>query len=127
MILVDTSVWIDYFRTPGHSLAGLLARQQVLMHPWVLGELALGNLRQREETLGLLASLSRVTAATDDELLTVINATRLYGQGIGYVDVALLASCRLAPGTQLWTSDKRLKSAAETMGLAHTSEADRRP
>ncbi|MGH3546097.1 MAG: type II toxin-antitoxin system VapC family toxin [Mycobacteriales bacterium] len=116
-MLVDTSVWIDYFHTPGHSLRALLIRQQVLVHPWIVGELALGNLRHRQKVLSLLAALPCTTTATDDEVLALINSAPLFGLGVGYVDAALLASCRLTPGTVLWTTDKRLSSAAATLGL----------
>jgi predicted nucleic acid-binding protein len=96
---------------------GLLERGAVLMHPWVLGEVALGNVRQRELVLGSLSNMPMATQATDAEVLDYINATKLWGLGIGYVDAHLLASARLTPGASLWTLDRRLEAAAETLGL----------
>ncbi len=117
MILVDTSVWIDHLRTGDAGLAALLNGSLVLMHPFVLGELACGNLHNRDEVLGLLRNLPRVTVATDDEVLFFIERHRLMGRGIGYVDAHLLAAVALAASARLWTRDKRLRRVAEELSL----------
>ncbi len=117
-ILVDTSVWVDHLRSGDEALAGLLEGGRVLMHPWVLGELACGNLRQRERVLGLLRSLPRAAAALDDEVLFFIDRHRLMGRGIGYVDAHLLAAVALHGGARLLTRDRRLRALAGELGLA---------
>jgi hypothetical protein len=118
VILVDTSVWVDHLRAGRAALADLLLQGQVVTHPFVLGELSLGNLANREAVLGSLADLTVATVASDAEVLRFIEDARLYGLGIGYVDAHLLASARLTPYVTLWTRDKRLKAAAEAMGVA---------
>ncbi len=117
MILVDTSVWVDHLRKADAELAATLDRNQVLMHPAVLGELALGNLAQRETVLTLLGQLPPATVATDQEVLGLIEGSLLFGRGIGYVDAGLLASTRLTAGSQLWTRDKRLHAVAVDTGV----------
>jgi predicted nucleic acid-binding protein len=118
VILVDTSVWVDHLRLGEPALTELLIQNQVVVHPFVLGEISLGNLRRRDEVLGSLANLPPVMAASDSEVLGFIEAAELHGLGIGYVDAHLLAAARLAPGVTIWTRDKRLKATAETLGLA---------
>lgn len=119
MILVDTSIWIDHLRSGDAQLVTLLEDRKVLGHPWVTGELALGNLANRTEVLGLLRNLPQATVATDVEVMTLIDHHRLFGLGIGYVDAHLLASTRLSAGAQLWTRDKRLHAAAVQLKLDH--------
>lgn len=121
MILVDTSVWIDHLRTGSDLLARLLNAGRVLTHPFVIGELALGEMRQRETVLDALSNLPRAELATDVEVLNLIIGQAVFGRGIGYVDVHLVASVRLTAGAALWTRDKRLQSVAEELGLAMTS------
>ncbi len=118
MILADTSVWVDYLRTGDHRLAELLERSHVLMHPFVLGELALGSLRQRDVVLGSMQDLPQAVVATDKEVLAFIEHRSLFGVGIGYIDAHLLASVRLTVGASLWTRDKRLLAIAEKLALA---------
>jgi len=118
MILVDTSVWIDHFRSTDAALARCLHQGSVLMHPFVLGELALGNLRQRKLILKSLALLPHVTVADQAEIMDFISAANLAGSGIGYIDAHLLAACRLTRPALLWTRDKRLRSVAENLALA---------
>ena len=98
MVLVDTSVWIDHLRFGNQVLVQLLETSQVLGHPHILGELALGNLKQRERLLGALRELPQIPVAADSEVLFFIDERALFGRGIGYVDAHLLASLRLAPG-----------------------------
>jgi predicted nucleic acid-binding protein len=118
MILVDTSVWVDHLRAGDAGLAVLLQRGLVCGHSFVIGELALGNLRQRVDILSLLRDLPPAVVARDSEVLGFIEAHGLAGCGIGYVDAHLLASVRLTLGGKLWTRDKRLLSVAERLGLA---------
>jgi predicted nucleic acid-binding protein len=120
VILVDTSVWIDHLRSGSDLLASFLNASQVLTHPFVIGELALGEMRQRGTVLDSLSNLPRAGLATDVEVLNFINRQAMFGRGIGYVDVHLLASVRLTAGAALWTRDKRLQSVAEELGLAMT-------
>ena len=123
MILVDTSVWIDHFRQRNPTLASLLTQLQVLAHPLVTGELALGNLRQRDETIVLLNSLPQAAIATDVEVLKLIDSEALYGLGIGYVDAQLLAAARLTPDAYLWSDDKRLMAAAMKLDVGYTPDS----
>lgn len=118
MILADTSVWIDHLRRGDATLAAELEQGRVLVHPIVIGELACGTLRWRAAVLGLLRDLPAAPVATDDEALAFIESRRLTGQGIGYADVHLLASTVLAPGTRLWTRDRRLDRLARSIGVA---------
>jgi predicted nucleic acid-binding protein len=119
VILVDTSVWIDYLRRGNPALAALLLDRHVLTHPWVTGEVALGNLSNRVGVLGLLGNLSQAAVATDTELRTLIDRHRLYGRGIGYVDTQLLAATMLTSGSLLWSRDQRLATIAAELGIAH--------
>ncbi len=118
MILVDTSVWIRHLRSADPVLAGLLDGGQVLCHPFVIGELALGRLSRRQEILGLLSDLPRAAVATHDEVLAFVETHDLSGTGIGYVDAHLLASTVLTPDGWLWTADRRLATVAARLGHA---------
>ncbi|WP_427384091.1 type II toxin-antitoxin system VapC family toxin [Janibacter sp. G56] len=124
MIIVDTSIWIDHLRSGVAQLVTLLQDGKVLGHPWVTGELALGNLAGRNEVLGLLHNLPQATVATDVEVMTLIGHHRLFGLGIGYVDAHLLASTKLSAGAQLWTRDKRLRATAVRLELNHRGSPD---
>lgn len=112
MILVDTSIWIDHFRKGSAELERLLGIAQVLTHPFVIGELACGNLGARARILELLGQLPQAPLASHDEVLHYIEQHSLMGRGIGIVDAHLLASVALGNGLSLWTLDKRLQSAA---------------
>jgi predicted nucleic acid-binding protein len=118
MILVDTSVWIDHINASDPVLVSLLIDRRVLVHPYVIAEIALGSLRNREVVLGALRDLPSAPVATPEETLFLIERERLFNRGIGYVDTSLLASARLQPGIEIWTRDKRLGKAAEELGLA---------
>jgi predicted nucleic acid-binding protein len=118
MVLVDTSVWIDHLRSKEPLLVDLLEHSQVLAHPFVRGELALGNLPQRQHILGLLDNLPQAPVAFADEINPFIETHALFGLGIGLVDVHLLASAQLAVNAKLWTRDKRLLAVAVRFNLA---------
>ena len=126
MILVDTSVWVDHLRASDDGLVALLDAGMVLSHPFVIGELALGNLSRREIVLSALSDLPRATVATDAEALHFIDRHALFGSGAGYVDIHLLAAVRLTAGAELWTRDKRLHGVAVQLGLAIAPAQPRR-
>ena len=126
MILVDTSVWIDHLRRGAPALTAVLEEGQVLMHPFVLGELACGNLRNRAEVLRLLGDLPVAPTATDAEARAFIEHRALMGRGIGYIDVHLLASTVLAAPARFWTRDRRLEAVAAELSLAFWETGGRR-
>ena len=119
MILVDTSVWIDHLRTQDSRMTDLLQKNQVLIHPMVLGELACGNLRNRREALTLLGNLPEMPIATHDDVLFFIEQYRLMGRGIGYVETHLLAAAASSEPVRLWTRDTRLKNVAADLNVAY--------
>lgn len=119
MVLVDTSVWIDHFRAKGSHLIDLLGAGRVSMHDHVLGELALGSLKNREGTLDDLANLPRALSATEEEVRSFIGSRQLFACGIGYTDAHLLASVVLNGVTELWTTDTRLATVADELGVAY--------
>lgn len=116
MILVDTSVWIAHFRKGGSGLAELLSEALVLVHPFVVGELACGDLRNRARILSDLEALPSAVSATHQEVMRLIEDRKLWGLGIGWVDGHLLASALLS-NCQLWTLDTRLVRAAAAAGV----------
>jgi predicted nucleic acid-binding protein len=120
MILVDSSIWVDHLRRGEKMLKALLAAGSVLTHPCVIGELALGHLRQRTEILRSLHDLPQAICASDEEVLAFIESSALAGLGIGYVDAKLLASARLS-SARLFTYDKRLHEVAVKLSLAYTA------
>jgi predicted nucleic acid-binding protein len=119
MILVDTSIWVDHLRSGNATLVELLNGADVLAHPWVTGELALGGLRHRADVIRLLSGLPQALVATADEVLSLIDTESLHSAGIGYVDAQLLAATRITSGSALWTADKRLAATAARLGVAH--------
>lgn len=116
MILVDTSVWVHHLRTGSARLGVLLQDEQVLSHPFVVGELACGNLSNREEILGLLAALPETRVAEHHEILHLVESARLFGRGLGWVDAHLLASALISQ-CPLWTLDRPLQRAAATLRI----------
>lgn len=122
MVLVDTSVWVDYLRKGDESLADLLRAGEVACHSFVMGELACGEIRGRQAFLQLLAALPVLPKAEDAEVLDFIDRHRLMGKGLGLIDVHLLVSCMLA-GITLWTRDARLAEAASHLGISWPAEA----
>jgi predicted nucleic acid-binding protein len=119
MILVDTSVWVDHLRRGNTALVAALDANIVVVHAFVVGELACGQLKARDQVLNLLHSLTRLGAATEGEALYFLERHRLFGRGLGYIDVHLLAAAALNHDAWLWTRDKRLRTVAAELGLAH--------
>lgn len=117
MILVDTSVWIDHLHRAEPRLQGLLVDDRVAMHDEVLGELALGSMRERATVLTLLGSLHRAPRLGGDEFLHLVDTARLWGRGLGVVDAHLLGSALLGNLT-IWTRDRRLRAAADDLGVS---------
>ena len=117
MILADTSIWIDHFRSADAELKKALNLGQVVIHPWIIAELALGSLRDRAKTLATLDLLPQVSVAQTSELRMMIEARGLYNLGIGLIDAHLIASAFLNPATLLWTRDKHLRRVAESFRI----------
>ena len=117
MILVDTSVWVDHLRRGNAGLSETLEQNAVVMHPFIVGEIACGSLANRAGVMELLGQLPMVAVAEPDEVLGFVEVHKLYGKGLGYVDVHLLASAAMG-GAKLWTRDMRLDALARQLGLA---------
>ena len=118
MILADTSIWIDYLRQGEPLLTEQLSRGQIFMHSMVLGELAIGNFKNRQLLLRRWGALPFIQSATDAGVLEFLETHQLMGKGIGWIDLHLLTAVSLSNGTQLWTRDKRLRTIADTLNLA---------
>ena len=116
MVLVDTSVWISHFREGNKKLVTLLEEGRVMCHPFIIGELACGNIKNRKLILSLLEALPVAAQAEHDEIMLFIEQHKLMGNGLGYIDIHLLASALLT-GVKLWTLDKRLKKVAKELGV----------
>jgi len=123
LILVDTSLWVDHLRRGDAQLVSLLERANVIIHPFVVGEIACGSLRDRSSILELLQDLPAAVVAEGEEVLGFIERHVLHGNGIGYVDVHLLASVALTEGAKLWTRDKSLRRVAQALGCAFRDAA----
>lgn len=117
MILADTGVWIDHLRKRDIRMQQLLEDEQIVMHPFIVAELALGSLHDRRRTLSQLESLWEVKVARISEVRRVIEAHKLYSKGIGFVDIHLLASCLITPQVSLWTRDTALNRAAKSLSI----------
>jgi predicted nucleic acid-binding protein len=116
MVLVDTSVWISHLRMGNTPLARLLENEEAACHPFIIGELACGNLRNRSEILSLLQSLPKSIEATHEEVMEFIGNHSLMGKGLGYIDTHLLASAVLS-GIPIWTLDKKLKIISAQLAI----------
>ena len=116
MVLADTSIWVAHFRNTDVALSALLERGQVLMHPYVLGELVCRNLKNRDRLIDYFGELPTAIEATNAEAIALVRGKKLWGSGIGWIDVHLLASALLS-GSALWTLDVRLQKAAAASGL----------
>ena len=119
MTLVDTSIWIDHLRRGSDQLAALLEANMVLVHPFIIGELACGNLKNRDQVIAEMQRLPQAIVASDSEALQFIDAQQLMGAGVGYIDVHLLASAALTPGAEIWTRDKTLAGIAARFTNLH--------
>jgi len=119
MILVDTSIWIDHIRKGDAELVRLLGEGQVLSHPFVVGEIAMGSIANRKIVLSSIEKLPAVTMARHDEVMTFVAKHSLFGLGIGYIDAHLLASAQLTPYGVIWTRDRRLQDIAAGLLLAY--------
>ena len=117
MILVDTSVWVDHLRRCEPALVDLLGSGAVAGHPFVLGELAMGSLRERAKVLTALAKLPQATVAKHHEVMRVVEGHRLFGKGLGYIDAHLLTAVMLTPHARLWTRDKVLQASAQAISI----------
>jgi len=118
VILIDTSVWVDHFRVPDEAVARLIRTKTAAVHPFVLGELIMGNLLDWQRTVEGLRSLPEAEAVGEDDFITFVADQKLQGSGVGFVDAHLLASCRLGRDLRLWCKDKRLGNWAESLGVA---------
>ncbi len=121
MILSDTPVWIDHLRIPDQRMFEFLNRGRILCHPFVVGEIAVGMFRGRDKLIDEMQRLPMVTVATDQEVLTLISDHKLYGSGVGYIDMHLLTSVLLTPDARLWTTDRRLNNVAQSFGVSYTA------
>ncbi len=117
MILADTSVWVDYLRSRDSKMENLLGKGQIAMHPFIVAEIALGSLHNRQKILAEMEALLEVQVAQLTEVRHMIEAHSLYSRGIGLTDAHLVASCLMTPGTQLWTRDGALLKIAQTLGI----------
>ena len=117
MILADTSVWIDHLRSGNKELRQHLNQGQIVIHPFIIAELALGSMKERTKTLALLDLLPQVRVAQLNEIRTMIEVRRLYSLGIGLTDAHLIASVFINPPTLLWTRDKQLRKVTEALGI----------
>ena len=116
MVLADTSIWVDHFRKSNRSFGELLEQTSVVTHPWIIGELSCGNLKNRKVILALLKAMPIIDISTDDEVMELIESKKLMGKGIGWIDAHLLASC-LISGVPIWTGDKALRTIAVSLGV----------
>lgn len=117
MILADANVWIDFFRSGDAQLQTLLQHSQIVMHPCLAAELALGSLHDRHRTLTNLDSLPQARVVAIGDIRQMIEARGLYSKGIGLTNAHLIASCLITPGTKLWTRDTALKGVAMALGV----------
>jgi len=117
LILADTSVWIDHLRSGDKELRKLLNQGRIVIHPFIIAELALGSLQDRTNTLALLDLLPQLRVAQLDEARLTIEARHLYNRGVGLIDAHLIASVFINPPTLLWTRDKQLRKVVEGLGI----------
>jgi len=117
VILADTSVWVNHLRNRDPEMERRLSSGQIVMHPFIVAELALGSLHNRRKRLEDMDALLEVRVAQLHEVRHMIEAQTLYSKGIGLTDAHLIASCLLTPGTQLWTRDAALKKVAKALGI----------
>jgi predicted nucleic acid-binding protein len=117
MILADTSIWVDHLRGQNPQMQRLLGAGQIVMHPFIVAEIALGSLHNRRQRLEDMEALLEVTVAQLGEVRQMIEAHSLYSKGIGLTDAHLIASCLMTPGTRLWTKDSAMQKVAKALGI----------
>jgi predicted nucleic acid-binding protein len=117
MVLADTTIWVDHFRKGDQKLVELLGQKEILLHPFIVGELALGSLKDRTSTLWFLDKQSMTKVASMAEVRNLVESRRLYARGIGLTDAHLIAAVLLTPGTSLWTRDGRLRGVAQAVNV----------
>lgn len=117
MYLVDSSIWIDHFRKSNPRLVQTLTDQLVMCHPYILGELALGSLKDRQTVVSMLQALPQVAKANDNEVLRLIETQGLFSRGLGLIDAHLIASALIEGDVKIWTGDKRLAAISDEMNL----------
>jgi len=117
VILADTSIWVDYLRSRNPEMEERLSRGQIVMHPFIVAEIALGSLHNRRKRLDEMESLLEVKVAQLHEVRHMIEAHTLYSKGIGLTDAHLIASCLMTPGTQMWTRDGNMEKVAKPLGI----------
>jgi predicted nucleic acid-binding protein len=118
LILADSSIWVDHFRSRNPNLVALAWQEVLCCHPAVIGELACGHIADREKNLALMKGLRRAPIAEDEDVLHLIETHNLMGRGVGYIDMQLLASAKMLPGL-IWTRDRRLREAAQSLGVSY--------
>lgn len=118
LVLADTSVWVDHLRSPDPLMIQISDQERLLTHPYVIGELAMGNLRRRSDFIRGLRRMDHVARAMDTEVTKLVEENRLYGLGISWIDAHLLASTLLVDNVMLWTRDRRLNTVAARFGRA---------
>ena len=118
MVLADTSIWADHFRSPNPLMTDYMAGDRLLMHPFVVGELVMGHLPNRFAIVRSLREMDQVIRATDDEVLAVVEREKIQGLGVGWIDAHLLVSVLITPEAMLWTRDRRLNALAQRFGCA---------
>ena len=123
-LLADSAIWIDHIRKPNQALTAPLRRRMILTHPFVIGEIAMGSIARRTETLAALDKLPKAVPADHLEVMDLVDRHRLFATGLGFVDAHLLASVLLTPEAKLWTGDRRLREAAEQLGIAGGLESE---
>ena len=118
MLLVDSSVWIDHLRVADPALVRYLGEENVLCHAFVVGEVAMGSIRDRERTVARLNRLPIANEARHSEVMLLVEQERLFSRGLSWIDAHLLASTLITPGARLWTRDRRLHDAADQLAIA---------
>ena len=118
MIVVDTSVWVDHLRSADQKLSALIAEAGMLQHPYVTGEIVVGNLHNRNQVIRALRRLPQIDPVSEADFHAFTEETVAYGTGLGFVDIHLLAATAAFPGARLWTKDRRMREHAERLGLA---------
>lgn len=119
-ILADTDIWCNYFSQGNPHLAQLIEHDLIAIHPLIIGELAVGNLIERQQTIQDLRAFQTIKPASDDEALLLIQHHKLWTKGLQWNDLIILASVITTPGTLLWTQNRRLSEIAQQFSVSYT-------